>query len=202
MRTEPLLLLPAPPGVCGPALPCRSQEADEKEEERELRPGFSLSGTQLGLGLAQTSQMRDRVRDCTHPHLVGACSLPGSALATSAPRAASAWFLPVELPVWWADKETDHYNARGKGWGGRCLTSPRSQGGLPGGGGVYTHSRTMSGRRPDEVRAGVSQGVGGRKRGVRGSKKFHVAGMQNGGGEWWGGAWEPCGRAWALLPAE
>lgn len=64
--------------------------------------------------------------------------------------------------------------------GGQCLTSPRGRGGLPGRG-VYTQSRKMSGSLPDEVRGEVSHGVGlpeARKRGVRGSKRFHVAGMQ------------------------
>lgn len=114
----------------------------------------------LSMVLSWTSQMPDGVRDCTHPHLAGTCSLPGPVLATSAPRAASAWFLPVELPVWWADKETDHDSAREKCWGGQCLTSPRSQGALPGGGDVCTQSRAMSRRLPDKARGVVSQGVG------------------------------------------
>lgn len=42
-----------PPGIWVPALPCRSQEADEKEEELETGPeGFSLDDTRLGLGLS------------------------------------------------------------------------------------------------------------------------------------------------------
>lgn len=92
-----------------------------------------------------TSWVTDSVRDCTHPHLTGPCSLPGPVLAASAPRADSAWFLSVALPVWWADKETDHYSAGEKSWGGRCLTSPKVQGGLSGGRDVYTPGRGRGG---------------------------------------------------------
>lgn len=67
-----LRLLPPPPGVCVPALPCRSQEADEKGEELETGPeGFSLNGTQLDKPDARRCQR-------LHPSTPRGCLLPAS----------------------------------------------------------------------------------------------------------------------------
>lgn len=129
MRTEPLLLPSPPPGICVPALPCRSKQADGKEEGLGMGPGgVSFGDNSAGLGLG--TQFRHRqaggsVGACIHPHLTG---------PHAHPRADSAWLLSVDLPVWWADKETDHCDPGPKSWGGRRLTSPQGQGGLSGGG--------------------------------------------------------------------
>lgn len=132
-----------------PALSCRRQEADEKEEELEMWPGgFSLDSVQLGLGLAlgsDTDKLGDRWCQRLYPSTPHWCLLSARHhLVASVPRPASAWFLLLELPGWWADKGTDCYNT------GECLTSPRGQGGLPGGGDVYTQSKKMSRSLSDE----------------------------------------------------
>lgn len=84
MRIESLLLPSHPPGVCVPSLPCRSQEADGKQEESEVGPrGLSLDGIQWGLGLAFGSDS-DKLGD-------GRCHRPIYASPVPAPCQPLCW---------------------------------------------------------------------------------------------------------------
>lgn len=76
-----------------------------------------FSGAWAWVRGSDTDKLGDTVSEAAASPVPAPCQ--GPCQAASAPRADSAWFLSVDLPVWWADKETDHYSAVGKWWGGR-----------------------------------------------------------------------------------